>query len=621
MSEADLQQQINDLRNQIANLMQSGGTMRIASNVIFDNQVEMRAGRFLALTQGFQPTDSDAMGAFMSAAGELFGTDLYNIGGVNNGNLQFGLRASDGGALFAGGDGIIDETGINLNGTRYALRHYATDANGANARYGRYEMLLENGKTFPSLGITFSDGTTSTELVANGGFETGDLTNWTDNIDLFSISTFNYLGNYSAHFQNLFHSGTSGGDYITSDRSLVTAGNLYYFSCAYYGVGLFFSSTLTITGQFYVNWYDNTVGGTLLRMDTINFSNVGASWGTMYQTMVSPPLAQSYNIRVQFHGDNKGGSDNYANCYVDVISSQLILFSQSILLSPTPAISDGYVTRNILAGVKELPIPPALTATLSTLGTCTIGVHYFKVTFVDVNGETLPSPASASVTMIAGNRSANLTNVPIGPWGTLYRVIYMTLAGGSTYFYANQIGDNTSTTILISSVPDNNLIIPAPIYNTTGSRPLFPGSAVILAHQLYTFNAAGTEIGIGTIYSASQVYMGFYTQNALADCNDGDYMEAALYLGECSNYNFTIRGVRSSDSCIFDIVVDGVVVYSGIDMYAAATGYNYKKDANNIAIVGNGYHLLRLVVNGKNAASSDYRLQLTTIGIDRIFSH
>jgi hypothetical protein len=72
------------------------------------------AGRFLALISGTEPTDADASGAFMSALGEEFPEGKAHIGGVNNGELQFGLSAEDGSGMFGAGKVKLTALGVLL---------------------------------------------------------------------------------------------------------------------------------------------------------------------------------------------------------------------------------------------------------------------------------------------------------------------------------------------------------------------------------------------------------------------------------------------------------------------------------------------------------------------------
>lgn len=77
-------------------------------------------------------------------------------------------------------------------------------------------------------------------------------------------------------------------------------------------------------------------------------------------------------------------------------------------------------------------------------GNLSSGNYQYKVTFVTANGETQGGTASTILTLAASHK-ATLTAIPLGPTGTLYRNIYRTAAGGSTYYFLTQISDNTTT--------------------------------------------------------------------------------------------------------------------------------------------------------------------------------
>ena len=103
------------------NMLQSNGTALAFQaqstkqlSEINDDMGEIRAGKILALSAGKYPTDADATGAFMSAAGETFPEGTFNIGGVNNGELQFGLSSADGKAYAGAGAVVLDKDGIKL---------------------------------------------------------------------------------------------------------------------------------------------------------------------------------------------------------------------------------------------------------------------------------------------------------------------------------------------------------------------------------------------------------------------------------------------------------------------------------------------------------------------------
>lgn len=89
--------------------------------------------------------------------------------------------------------------------------------------------------------------------------------------------------------------------------------------------------------------------------------------------------------------------------------------------------------------------PGALTAADGGAGgTLSAGAYTYKVTFVTGGGETQGGTVSNSITLAASHKMT-LTAIPTGPTGTLYRNIYRTTAGGSSYLFLTQIADNTTT--------------------------------------------------------------------------------------------------------------------------------------------------------------------------------
>jgi hypothetical protein len=78
---------------------------------------DQRAGRFLALSAGGEPTDADTIGTFVSADGESFGGTIYHIGGVNLGVIQWGANSLTG-AFMAGAEAMkLDKDGLTIIGS------------------------------------------------------------------------------------------------------------------------------------------------------------------------------------------------------------------------------------------------------------------------------------------------------------------------------------------------------------------------------------------------------------------------------------------------------------------------------------------------------------------------
>ena len=575
----NLQAEIEKLKRRLSIVEQRNVNVNALDELGTDDMGDMRAGRFLALLSGSNPTDPDANGSFMSAAGETFGSWLIKVGEVLNGQLQAGFG---GGALvWANGDGVGDATGLNLNGTRYALRHYATDINGANARYGRYEMMFENGKTIPSLALTYMDGTNNTELTLNGNFETGNFTNWTT-VGSPQVATPGYSDNYCANVPY----GSNISQIINVSGS------------QYYQFTMMQKAILGSGGPSLINWY--TAGSALIRTDYVNISTTG-NWVQQTKLLQAPSNAATVKIVI-------GG---YYYGYFDLISFKTTGITRQIIFGPEPEISDSFTSRKILGAIKEIWIYPSVTISLvnTASGNCDNGQHSVKITFVDSEGETLPNTTSNSVTVDASHKQITVP-LPLGPYGTTGRKIYMcTAADAITWYLAATVADNTTTTIYLS-IADASLGAAAPGYNTTGSRPLFPRSAIKLAQEFLLFGSDGSSKTLAITNTGSQIQFGFYVK-ASTGAADKDRWQVQMYL-EAGTYNFLWHGYKYTVGGIFDLWVDGIVVATGFDTYSSGT-YDTEYTMSSITVTGSGYHLIELVLNGHNGSSSGYQVCTTYV--------
>lgn len=81
------------------------------------------------------------------------------------------------------------------------------------------------------------------------------------------------------------------------------------------------------------------------------------------------------------------------------------------------------------------------------------------------------------------------------------------------------------------------------------------------------------------------------------------------------DYTLAIYGNTNADHGKIDWYIDDVVVVAGQDWYSASLTYNVKKTA---AVSVKGlfpWHVLKGVVNGKNASSTNYYIGLTIGGL------
>lgn len=90
---------------------------------------------------------------------------------------------------------------------------------------------------------------------------------------------------------------------------------------------------------------------------------------------------------------------------------------------------------------------------------------------------------------------------------------------------------------------------------------------------------------------------------------DGDSFEQD-FLMQAGTFTLYALGLTSTDRGLLDWYVDDVLVKVGQDWYAGGLARNQIKSFQ-FAIVGNGLHTLKGVVNGKNGSSSSYVISLT----------
>ncbi len=117
-----------------------------------------------------------------------------------------------------------------------------------------------------------------------------------------------------------------------------------------------------------------------------------------------------------------------------------------------------------------------------------------------IAGTTGGGPASSSITVSASQVA--LSNIPIGPPGTVARIIYRTKANGSTFYVVAQINDNTSET-WTDTIPDTKLGAQMPTTNTTGTK--FVGDGTGLTGVVLTA-WEGQPYGVASLDGNAHVY-------------------------------------------------------------------------------------------------------------------
>lgn len=103
-----------------------------------------------------------------------------------------------------------------------------------------------------------------------------------------------------------------------------------------------------------------------------------------------------------------------------------------------------------------------------------------------------------------------------------------------------------------------------------------------------------------------------YNGNCFQDTSaNADSFTSSFFLA-AGTYNFEVLGTTAPNRPIVDWYVDGVIKVTGQDWYTAGIVPNVRK-SNSITVTGNGQHILKGIVNGKNGSSSDFNLAIGTM--------
>jgi len=103
----------------------------------------------------------------------------------------------------------------------------------------------------------------------------------------------------------------------------------------------------------------------------------------------------------------------------------------------------------------------------------------------------------------------------------------------------------------------------------------------------------------------------YHTLVAPATPANGDSFSHSFWL-RAGTYTFGVLGVRGTIGGKVDWYLDNVLIISGQNWYHSSDEYNHVKE-NSVTVVGDGYHVLKAVVNGKDAASSAYWYYFTKL--------
>jgi len=196
-------------------------------------------------------------------------------------------------------------------------------------------------------------------------------------------------------------------------------------------------------------------------------------------------------------------------------------------------------------------------------------------------------------------------------------------SGGLTVVgnYLMDAGDKVRVRIMHMSNPanpmgiyggDNDSHFSGSLLYTEGESGGGGGGAIqVKRHTMWHDEAtvlSGGAITISTVAGGANnmMYNGYAVQLPYVD---GDTFTHGCYL-TAGTYTFYVLGRTTTNRGKLDWYVDGVKVISGQDWYSAASVLNVVK-SGAVTITTTGWHQIKGVVNGKNAASSNYAITLT----------
>lgn len=259
--------------------------------------------------------------------------------------------------------------------------------------------------------------------------------------------------------------------------------------------------------------------------------------------------------------------------------------------------------------------PPTLTQDIAISASTTYAFQFYsKLTSGDY-------PAAVSLIWKDGGASVLRTDTIIGGSGTSWTYkggVYTSPATAATVtisVHSGEIFSDCSVTAfelyLLTSYSSMDFYDSKIKIDSIPSKPVnlfgLPESATVFAQE-----AVWSASGAASSYQLGQRFATYKAASA-ANSADGDTVDFSFAI-KAGTYTLTILGLKDSDAGKTDGYIDGATStsWTGDDWYAASATAN-STFTHSVTFTVGGRHTVRLKVNGKNAASSDYRTFLTAI--------
>lgn len=113
-------------------------------------------------------------------------------------------------------------------------------------------------------------------------------------------------------------------------------------------------------------------------------------------------------------------------------------------------------------------------------------------------------------------------------------------------------------------------------------------------------------VGASWVVNAGQAYNGYSASTTPAN---GDTWTNGFFI-RAGTYTLRFIAATVNDSGKVDLYIDNVLVSSGKDLYSAVTTFNVGFSQAGVVISSDGYHSFKVVVNGKNGASTGFQTRI-----------
>jgi hypothetical protein len=177
-----------------------------------------------------------------------------------------------------------------------------------------------------------------------------------------------------------------------------------------------------------------------------------------------------------------------------------------------------------------------------------------------------------------------------------FLTVTVTLGAAASVFHVSLAVDTGDTSAFVDGI---TVIEGTTLANTGPSLVPFndlPARAVLWMDEATLLSGSALSIEL----DSSQLYQTIVGH--LVNAN-GDSFTHSFWL-RAGSYTFSVLGVAGWRYGKLDWYLDNVLVVSGQNWYRSTYQYNHVKTAT-VTVIGDGHHVLKAVINGKDPASSD----------------